>query len=117
VLLLLIFPRLIVLQHHEKTGIDSRRGSGTRDMRQQLGVTEKCRPWTGSAERSLCGPHTPERIKHLIDVALVDRIHSNPGQTIDAITRNFFADVSFGVQFKKWGRLESLNTGTLRNLT
>jgi hypothetical protein len=83
----------------------------TRDMRALYGVTAECKPWTAIG-KNLCGSATSDRVKHVVDVAFLDRLHvMGTSASMSELVQGFYCDVSQGVQMKKWGSIEALNTG------
>ncbi len=88
-------------------------------MRQALGITGGCKAWT-SLGKELCGPSTPQRIQAVLDVAVASKVlsllPSDPPQTLDQLMTGFYCDVSQGIQLKKWGDVETLNTGRIADI-
>ena len=70
-------------------------------MRTQVKCPQGSRPWTSRAR--LRGLPPRARVVDLVDVAYASRLASKPpGTRVADLTKNFFVDVSQGVERKPW---------------
>ncbi len=84
----------------------------TRKVRASLGVTDSCKPWTSKVGRKLCGPNTPDRVLQVLYCAAIARLAEKTKEGVYTdIFADFYVDVSQGIQFKKWGTVQTLKTG------